>query len=324
MTIKVKWIGRTPQVSYESNNYLPNIYNDFLPLAVLSKVSLVLPIRGVLRGMKHVHFDWCSFEVISVLLISPCVSYLFPSQIVYDDNFAPGDVGEAIIHSVSNFWFIFGQQLLINLLEKIDQFDHSLNFESKVRYHKKVNKFVWVLMVCVYPIVLFMRVGLSFYILEPCTEYDCALMEIARGFFCYQHHLQMAIYTFFCYEIKMRFKTLNEIFYDFVKKTYQRDPVLVENYTQLEAYRLQYARLIQCTKTLNQLFGWRFAFIFASTIVYIIMLLYFFHTEEGNLITGYDIMAIVFTFCLLFSLTHNTDLLVIEVSKMSIELYELI
>lgn len=314
MTIKVKWVGRTPQACSESDSFLPNIYEDFLPLAVLCKVSLVLPIRDVFKGMNNLNFNWYSFEVISVLLLSFCISYILPAQILYEDNYHPSLVTESLIYSVTNMWFIFGQQLLLNLLEKIDRFDHSLNFYSKTSYPKKINKYIWVVMVCIYPIALLSRASLALYRHDPCTKNKCALIEIVRGFVCYQHNLQMAIFMFFCYEIKMRFKTLNDVFCGFLKKTYQCNPVLVENYPQIEAHRLHYARLIQCTKILNQLFGWRFAFMFAAIILFIVSLLYYFHIEEGFIISGYDVMAIVFSLFLLCSLTHNTDLLIIEVS----------
>lgn len=315
MTTKVKWVGRTPQSCSDSDTHLPNIYEDFLPLAVLCKFSLILPIRDVFKGMKSLNFNWFSFEVISVLLLSFCLSYILPAQIVFDDNYHPSLASESLIFSASNFCFMFGQQLLINLLEKIDQFDHSLNFCSKTSYQKKINKYIWVMMVCIYPIALLSKASLSIYRQDPCTEYNCALVEIIRGFFYYQHNLQMAIFMFFCYEIKMRFKTLNDVFCAFLKNTYQCNPVLVRNYSQIEAHRLHYARLIQCTKILNQLFGWRFAFMFAAIILFNVSLLYFFHTEEGFIISGYDVLVIVCSFFLLFSLTHNTDLLVIEVSS---------
>lgn len=314
MTVKVKWVGRTPQACSESDSYLPNIYEDFLPLAVLCKVSLVLPIRDVFKGMNNLNFNWYSCEVISVLLLSFCISYILPAQIRYENNYHPNLAMESLIYSASNLWFIFGQQLLINLLEKIDQFDHSLNFYSKTSYHKKINKYIWVVMVCIYPVALLSKASLALYRQDPCTEYNCSLIEIVRGFSCYQHNLQMAIFTFFCYEIKMRFQTLNDVFCGFLKKTYQCNPVLFENYPQIEAHRLHYARLIRCTKILNELFGWRFAFMFAAIILFIVSLLYYFHTEEGYVISGYDVMAIFFSLLLLFSLTHNTDLLVVEVS----------
>lgn len=314
MTVKVKWVGRTPQACSESDSYLPNIYEDFLPLAVLCKVSLVLPIRDVFKGMNNLNFNWYSCEVISVLLLSFCISYILPAQIRYENNYHPNLAMESLIYSASNLWFIFDQQLLINLLEKIDQFDHSLNFYSKTSYHKKINKYIWVVVVCIYPVALLSKASLALYRQDPCTEYNCSLIEIVRGFSYYQHNLQMAIFTFFCYEIKMRFKTLNNVFCGFLKKTYQCNPVLFENYPQIEAHRLHYARLIRCTKILNDMFGWRFAFMFAAIILFIVSLLYYFHTEEGFVISGYDVMAIVFSLLLLFSLTHNTDLLVVEVS----------
>ncbi|KAG8323524.1 hypothetical protein J6590_001236 [Homalodisca vitripennis] len=327
MKVIPKWIGLGP-VYYEmelenTECDSPHLLENFRPLAFLCKISLVLPIKNILKPDSSLSFKLASFEVISAMLLNPCIGYILVSKIHYDDDFKPNIIREAAAYLVSNTFFMFGQQTFLSLIEKIDRFDFSLSFCSKLCYFKSVSKYVWVLIPCIYPVVLVSVVGFSLYNGESCTQYRCPLMELVRGFFRYQHHLQITIFMFFCYEIKLRFKTLNVAFYDFVKTSYLCKNVTLSNHSQLENYRLQYAWLIQCTKTLNDVFGWRFVFMFAVIILNAIWLLYFYYTEEGYVITGFDVLTQIFNFALLLILTHNTDLMVKESQRIDGYLMEI-
>lgn len=313
MEVIPKWIGGDPpKVDPKSKWNALNIYEEFRPLALLSKVSMVLPVSNLTKD-ENLKFSFYSFGVLYVLVMNLCIGYCIPSQIHYDDRYQPSTIKESLGFLISNCWFVFGQNILIRLIEKVDQFDRSLMFESKIKVPKRLNKHIWAVAGLGYPVLLLVMVSLSRYHEEPCTQYKCPLMEVVRGFFRYQHHLQLVFYMFFCSEIKIRFKALNEVFDGFIE-TISMKPLKDDICPQFENRRLQYARLIQCTKILNQLFGWRFAFILAIIILHAVWLLYFFHTEEGYVINGYEIVFLVYSFIILMFVTHITDLLVIEVS----------
>lgn len=315
MKVIPKWIGiKPPKLDPESRWGTLNIYKEFRSIALLSKVSMVLPVTNITNG-ENLKFNLYSSAVLYVLVMNLCIGLGIPSQLQYDDDFHPSIIKESIGFLISNGWFVFGQNILIRFIEKVDQFDRSLMFESKIKISRRLNKHIWALAALGYPVLLLLMISLSKYNQEPCTQYKCPLMEGVRGFFRYQHHLQLAMYMFFCSEIRIRFKALNEVFDNFVETVLSKKTMKEDVCSQFERLRLQYARLIQCTKILNQLYGWRFAFILAMIILHAVWLLYFFHTEEGYVINGYDIVFLVYSFIILTFVTHITDLLVIEVSQ---------
>lgn len=328
MDVRPKWIGKSilPEDNYSDGNSKcepPNIYKDFRPLAVFSKILLILPIKDVFVSRGNLSFKILSLETAGVIILNVITGWVLPDNVNYLDM-TPNINIEAVIMIISKLWLIMGEDTLINLLEKIDQFDHSLTFSSAVLYRKKINRFAWLLFNSIYPSLLLIYALEWMFVREyPCLRLACPVMELIRGFFRQQFNSVLFLYTFFCYEIKQRFHTLNDLFYSFIKQSYLGPAVVLDNAPQFENYRLQYTRLIQCTKILNAFFGWKFVLIFAGVILHVVFALYNFYTEKDFVINGFFLLGILSTYVVIFFVAHNTDLLVAESRKMERYLHEI-
>lgn len=313
MKVVPVWIGGKPLKYDSETREALNIYKKFYPLAYLSKMSMVLPVTNITSD-ENLKFNLFSLEVLYVFVMNIFIGCFMASQIYYDDSHPPNIIKQSIAFLISNLWFVAGQHLLIKLMRKIDQFDNSLLFKSKIEVLECKHKNMWVLASLGYPLILFIMVIMSWFQRDTCTQYRCSLMEAIRGYFLYQHQLQLIIYMFYCVEIRVRFETLNAIFNEFVKTLVTNELKREDLCSQFEHQRLQHANLVQCTKILNQLFGWRFVLILGTLVMQVVHLLYYFHTETDYIINGYDLIYFAYSFIVLMFATHITDLVVIEVS----------
>jgi hypothetical protein len=316
--LKSKWKAKEPEISNFCSDLSqanpPSLFDDFRPLAILSKICFVLPVKNLIFGGKHLDFKWLSLEIISVPFFNFLVGYFLASKVIYENGFDPPLLKQVVVvFLLPNLWFIFGQHHLLSLMEGIQKFDLSMLTNTKAFYYKKLNKFFWVIISLAYPLLLLVKIGSDEYLGEPCVIYNCAQMEIIRLVFNYQLQLQLFIYIFFCYELNHRFKTFNVDFHNFIKTSYLGRKVIGDNHIAFENQRLQHIHLIHCTKTLNDLYGIRFSFIIGFILLRILWLLYHLYTTKGYVITEYDVMTVSYNFILLFFVTFNTDQLVVEV-----------